>query len=149
MTAARDWDAYLMGFAQHAATQSKDSTQVGAALARGRVCLLTAYNGPPAGVVDSPDRRERPRKYLFASHAEGNLVAFAAREGIRTQGCAVYVTHMPCASCARSLIQAGIACVAYGPGTTSMPPDEFEAADAMLREARIFVTPIGEALVTP
>lgn len=32
MTAARDWDAYLMGFAQHAATQSKDSTQVGAAL---------------------------------------------------------------------------------------------------------------------
>lgn len=149
MTDPRDWDAYLYGFARHAATQSKDSTQVGAALTRGRSCLLTAYNGPPAGVADSPDRFERPTKYRFISHAETNLVAFAARHGIRTEGCEVYCTHMPCAACARTLIQAGITCVAYGPGTTSMPPDEFEAAATMLREARIFVTPIGEKAVTP
>jgi dCMP deaminase len=149
VTAPRDWDAYLMRHAELAATQSKDSTQVGAALTRGRSCLLTAYNGPPAGVVDSPDRFERPRKYLFASHAETNLIAFAARHGIRTEGCEVYCTHMPCAACARTLIQAGITCVAYGPGTTSMPVDEFDAARAMLAEARIFVTPIGDKAVTP
>lgn len=133
------WDDYLMGFAQHAATKSKDSTKVGAVLTSERRVLLTAYNGPPAGVEDSPDRRERPRKYLFASHAEANLVAFAARTGIRTEGCKVYVTHFPCSSCARSLIQAGVSCIAVGGGSTSVPQEEFEAAAVMFAEAGVEV----------
>lgn len=134
-----DWPNYLMSFAQLAATKSKDSTQVGAALIGrgGRAVLLTAYNGPPAGVEDCPERRERPAKYLFASHAEANLVAFAAREGIRTEGCTVYVTHHPCSACARTLIQAGIRSVVYGDGTTSMPPEEFTTAETMFAEAGI------------
>ena len=133
-----NWHEYLMGFAEHAAKKSKDSTQVGAALVGpDREVRLTAYNGPPAGVQDLPARRERPIKYLFASHAEANLIAFAAREGIRTKGCTVYVTHMCCASCARTLIQAGIKKVTVGRGTTSMPAEEFEAAAAMFSEAAI------------
>lgn len=133
-----DWTDYLFGFATHAATKSKDSTQVGAALVgpEGEV-RLTGFNGPPKGVLDLDYRRERPSKYLFASHAEANLVAFAAREGIRTKGCTVYVTHMPCAACARTLIQAGIAKVVFGPGKTSMPDDEFDAARTMFREAGV------------
>lgn len=135
-----DWPTYLMGFAQHAARKSKDSTQVGAALVgpEGEV-RLTGFNGPPKGVLDLPDRRERPRKYLFAAHAEQNLIAFAAREGIRTSGCTVYVTHSCCSACARTLIQAGIAKVVIGPGTTSMPDDEFEAAAVMFKEAGVKV----------
>jgi len=130
------WPNFLMGFAQHAATKSKDSTQVGAVLtdADGTV-LLSAYNGPPRGVRDDPERLERPTKYLFASHAEANLIAFAARKGIRTDGCTVFVTHMPCAACARTLIQAGITTVFYGPGQTSMPSEEFAAAWMMFFEA--------------
>ncbi|MGE8129062.1 dCMP deaminase family protein [Methylobacterium sp. NPDC080182] len=143
-----DWISYLMEFAQHAATQSKDSTQVGAVLVapNGRTVLLTAYNGPPAGVDDLPERRERPAKYLFASHAEANLVAFAAREGIRTEGCTAYVTHHPCAACARTLIQAGIRSVVYGAGTTSMPADEFSAAATMFAEAAIATEALEEAV---
>lgn len=138
------WPAYLAGFAAHAATKSKDSTKVGAVLVgpEGEV-RLTAFNGPPRGVVDSPDRFERPRKYLFASHAEQNLIAFAAREGIRTKGCVVYVTHHPCASCARSLIQAGVCRVVVGQGTTSMPAEEFTAAAEMFGEAGVVVENIG------
>jgi dCMP deaminase len=133
-----DWSSYLMGFAEHAARKSKDSTQVGAALVGPeREVRLTAYNGPPRGVEDRPERRERPAKYLFASHAEANLVAFAAREGIRTAGCTVYVTHHPCSSCARTLIQAGVKTVVIGDGTTSMPAEEFHAAAEMFREARV------------
>lgn len=141
-----DWPTYLMGFAQHAARKSKDSTQVGAALVgpEGEV-RLTSYNGPPKGVLDLSDRRERPRKYLFASHAEANLVAFAAREGIRTAGCTVYVTHSCCSSCAKTLIQAGIAAVVFGGGVTSMPDDEFEAAATMFKEAGVSVTRYREA----
>lgn len=135
-----NWTDYYMGFAQHAALKSKDSTQVGAILVGpdGEV-RLTGYNGPPKGVMDLPARRERPAKYLYASHAEANLVAFAAREGIRTAGCTVYVTHMPCAACARTLIQAGVTNVVVGPGTTSMPVEEFDAAAIMFREAGVRV----------
>jgi dCMP deaminase len=132
------WDEYLMGFAQHAARKSKDSTQVGAALVGPeKEVRLTAYNGPPRGVEDKPERRERPAKYLFASHAEANLIAFAAREGIRTSGCCVYVTHHPCSSCARTLIQAGVTSVVVGDGKTSMPEEEFIAAAQMFKEAGV------------
>lgn len=131
-----DWPTYYMGFAQHAATKSKDSTQVGAVLIgpEGEI-RLTGYNGPPRGVVDLPERRERPTKYAYSSHAEQNLIAFAAREGIRTKGCTIYVTHHPCAACARTIIQAGIVCVVVGDGRTSMPVAEFEAAAVMFGEA--------------
>ena len=90
-------------------------------------------------MCDFEDRRERPAKYLYASHAEANLIAFAAREGIRTSDCTVYVTHAPCAACARTLIQAGITTVVRGDGTTSMPKEEFEAAEVMLFEAGVRV----------
>lgn len=116
---------------------SKDTTKVGAVLVRGKAVLLTAFNGPPAGVEDRPERFERPAKYLFASHAEQNLVAFAARFGICTDGATVVVTHAPCDSCARSLIQAGIKTVVHGTGTTSMPPEQFDAARTMLAEAGV------------
>lgn len=137
----QEWDRYFMGFAVHAATKSKDSTKVGAVLVgpEGEV-RLPAFNGPPRGVNDTPDRFERPAKYLYASHAESNLIAFAAREGIRTKGCAVYVTHQPCAACTRTLIQAGIAKVVYAAGTFgvgSAIPEEMQAASAMFREAAI------------
>lgn len=133
-----NWDDYYFGFAKHAALKSKDSTQVGAILVGpdGEV-RLTGYNGPPKGVLDLASRRERPAKYLFASHAEANLIAFAAREGIRTKDCTVYVTHAPCSSCARTLIQAGIAEVRFLGGQTSMPSEEFRAARDMFREARV------------
>ena len=71
------WKTYLYGFARWAANNSKDSTKVGAALVGPKLEVrLTAYNGPPRGVRDTSDRLERPRKYLFASHAEsGNATA--------------------------------------------------------------------------
>ena len=136
-----DWSTYLMGFANHAAQKSKDSTKVGAVLVGpNNEVLLTGFNGPPIGVEDLPERREkRPEKYLWVSHAEANLIAFAARRGIRTEGCTVYVTHMCCAGCAKALIQAGIGKVVIGSGQTSMPHDEFRAADTMMREAGVEV----------
>ena len=134
------WHDYLFGFADHAKAKSKDSTQVGAALVTDRkAVILTGYNGPPMGVRDTPERRERPAKYLFASHAEANLISFAARNGIKTEGCRVFTTHRSCATCARTLIQAGICEVIYGDGTTSMPEAEFEAAEIMFREAGVVV----------
>lgn len=138
-----DWHEYFYRFAELAAQKSKDSTKVGAVLVGPeKEIRLTGFNGPPRGVIDSAERRERPAKYLFASHAEANLIAFAAREGISTKGCTVYVTHMPCSSCAKALIQAGIRCVVFGPGTTSMPYEEFQAATQMFDEAKVKLSQI-------
>ncbi|WP_245263334.1 deoxycytidylate deaminase [Azorhizobium doebereinerae] len=130
---------YFMGFAAHAATRSKDTTKVGAALVGPDGELrLTGYNGPPKGVKDTPDRFERPRKYLFSSHAEQNVIAFAARQGIRTADCTLYVTHHPCSSCARSIIQAGIVCVVVGgAGFGGEWSEEIAAARFMFTEAGV------------
>lgn len=138
-----DWDEYLYGFAEHAARKSKDATKVGAVLVSGRSVLCTGFNGPPAGVEDRPERFDRPAKYLFAAHAEQNLICTAASQGIKTEGCTVYVTHFPCASCARMLIQANVFTVVYGPGQTSMPNEEFKAARTMFNEAGINVQPVA------
>lgn len=140
-----NWDEYLYGFAEHAAKKSKDSTKVGAALiGPKRQVLLTGYNGPPIGVIDSPDKFQRPGKYLYASHAEMNLIAFAAREGIATAGCLVYVTHFPCSTCARLLIQAGIVEVVVGPNQLSGKWDaEGEAARLMFTEAGVAFRAVG------
>lgn len=136
-----NWQTYLMGFAQYAALKSKDSTKVGAVLVgQNNEVLLTGFNGPPIGVQDLPERRDtRPEKYLWVAHAEANLIAFAARQGIRTEGLTVYVSHHPCAGCAKALIQAGIIRIVVGPGTTMMPPSEIFAARVMLDEAGVTV----------
>ncbi|WP_062114069.1 deoxycytidylate deaminase [Aureimonas sp. AU40] len=133
-----------MGFADHAAKASKDQTKVGAVLVRDRRVLLTAFNGPPAGVRDLPERFERPIKYLFASHAEANLIAFAARSGITTEGAEVYTTHFPCASCARSLIQAGIKNVTFGAGAFMALDAERPSVLAMFDEAGVHVFALDE-----
>jgi dCMP deaminase len=138
---------YYMGFAKLAATRSKDETQVGAVLLGpdGEV-RLTGYNGPPVGVEDLPERFERPMKYLFASHAEQNIIAFAAREGISTKGCTLYVTHLPCSGCMKSVIQSGIVNVVFDTGTTSMPEAEFEASMTMAREAGVCMTTLDKLM---
>ncbi len=41
-------------------------------------------------------------------HAEQNAVDVAARKGKSTEGATLYLTHYPCSSCAKSIVQAGI-----------------------------------------
>ena len=42
-----------------------------------------------------------------------------------------------CAACTRMLINAGVAKIIVGPGTTSMPAEHFEVAEQMLCEAGV------------
>jgi dCMP deaminase len=142
------WPEYYMGFATHAARKSKDpSTKVGCAVigSDGEV-IMTGYNGLPRGVEDKPERMERPAKYLWTSHAEENAVAFAARKGASLAGSTFFVTHHPCSRCARMLIQAGVAAVVVGPGTTSMPKEEFVVAAQAFAEADVEVQILCEAV---
>lgn len=135
------WDERHLNTAKRIAEErSKDpSTKVGAVLVSPFGAeILNSFNGIPMGVGDNPERLERPLKYLFTAHAEANLIAFAARHGIRTEGCSVYITHAPCADCAKLLIQAGIKKVYHQ--TTPLSgvwESSLEAAYVMMDEAGI------------
>lgn len=46
-------------------------------------------------------------------HAEANAILFAAKNGISTNGCTLYVTLSPCIECSKMIIQSGIKKVVY------------------------------------
>jgi dCMP deaminase len=146
-----DWDTRFMRLAQHIATWSKDrSTQVGSVIVGPhREIRSTGYNGMPQGLDDTIEaRHERPAKYVYFEHSERNSIYFAALNGVRIEGCTLYVTMPPCADCARGIIRTGIARVVCPP-----PPDEEACARAgrgnwregcllaleMMKEARVVV----------
>lgn len=135
------WDEYFIRMAELVASRSKDpSTKVGCVVVSyDNTVLSTGYNGLPRGVLDLPERMERPVKYLWTAHAEENAVAQAARNGISLDGATAYVTHSPCCRCARALIQAGILHIVVAPGQTSMPQEEFDVAAQMFAEVGIEV----------
>lgn len=85
--------------------------------------LASGWNGCPRGVEDKAERYIKPLKNLYVVHAEANLVASAARLGIRLQGCSVLITeYQPCANCAGLLAQAGVAELWYPEEPTSGKP---------------------------
>jgi dCMP deaminase len=136
------WINYFMEMAHHAASISKDpSTKVGAvAVDAQRNIVATGFNGLPRGLTDDPARMQRPEKYRWTAHAEENLVATVAYAGRSLAGATVFVTHYPCATCARLLIQSGVAKLFVGDGKTSMQVEEFEIAGTMFSEAGVDVT---------
>jgi len=145
----KTWDEYFLEMAEHVASRSKDrSTKVGAVIVGpDREVRSTGYNGFPRGVNDDlDDRHERPRKYLFAEHAERNAVYNAARAGIATKGCTLYVhsepePFPPCSDCARAIIQAGIIRVVYRkPDVPDRWKEQCDAAFEMMTEAGVEVS---------
>ena len=46
-------------------------------------------------------------------HAEANALTFAAKHGLKTKGCSMYITLSPCIECAKLMKQAGIKKVFY------------------------------------
>lgn len=85
--------------------------QVGAIAVTPQDVICYSWNGRPAGddnccEVDGVTHPE-------VLHAEANLVAKAAREGISLKDSVVYTTDSPCLPCALQLYQAGVSSVVY------------------------------------
>lgn len=105
------WDQYFMTMAYLAAMRSKDqSTHCGAVIVDDmNNVVATGYNSFVRGINDNvQERQERPGKYMWMEHSERNAIYSASMRGCILRGCKIYVTGIPCADCARAIIQAGI-----------------------------------------
>lgn len=105
------WDDYFMTMAYFVAMKSKDtSSHIGAVIVGPKKEIRsTGYNGLPRGVNDNvPERQEKPEKYFWFEHAERNAIYNATLMGSSLKECKMYTNGMPCADCARGVIQSGI-----------------------------------------
>lgn len=104
------WNEFFMRNVYLYASKSKDeSTKVGAVLVKNNTIISGGYNGICRGVDDNMAcRHARPEKYFWMSHSEVNAIFNAARIGISTLDSDLYTSGLPCASCARGIIQSGI-----------------------------------------
>ena len=107
-----NWVDYFRSIAETVKEKSKDErTKIGAVIVgKNKEIVSTGYNSFPRGIDDwKADRQERPEKYFWFEHAERNAIYNAARIGVSTKGCTMYLTcGIPCADCARGIINAGI-----------------------------------------
>jgi len=113
------WDEYFCEITRQVAKRSTCLRRnVGAVIVKDRRILSTGYNGAPRGLphceetdclrqqlgIPSGQRQEICR----ALHAEQNAIIQAALHGVAIAGSTIYVTHQPCVTCAKMIINAGI-----------------------------------------
>lgn len=137
------WDQRFLNLAEHIATWSKDrSRQVCAVIVNDDNRLVSlGYNGFPSGIDDNvEERHERPAKYDWTVHGEENAIANAARVGVSTMNCTMYVNLFPCARCSGIIINSGIKRVVCNKAPNfndSKYGNEFRVSVKKLREANI------------
>lgn len=106
----QDWNTYFMNLAHYASYMSRDpDTRVGAVIVSANNDVVsTGFNRFGQGVEESERRWRRPAKYDYVTHAEVCAIAGAARRGVSTDECTIYLTMAPCLSCTKLIMAAGI-----------------------------------------
>ena len=119
------FDRKLIRSARHTAERASDWwRQVGALLVRDGEVLLTAFNRhvpheQSAYLLGDPRSNFDPGQGIDVSaslHAEAGVIAEAARRGIGTEGCDLYITTFPCPPCAYLCAHAGLGRLYYAEG---------------------------------
>ena len=106
-----NWDEYFLKLAMLASERATcPRLHCGCVLVKNKNVIATGYNGSIPGddhcedagclIVDNHCVR--------TVHAEMNALIQAARRGHAVEGAGAYVTNMPCTTCAKALITAGI-----------------------------------------
>lgn len=121
------FDQQMMQLAYDQAAKSADWWRhVGAVLVKEGKVLLTAYNhhvpheqqpyfdGDPRGNFKGGQQIE----LSTAMHAEADIICQAAKQGISTKGCTLYVSTFPCPVCAKLIAYSGITTVYFCEGYT-------------------------------
>lgn len=117
------WDEYFMMLADVVRARA-DCTRrkVGALIVKDKRIIATGYNGTPHNIKNCSEGgcqrcRQRDQGKISAIeyeescvciHAEQNAIIQAAYLGISTKDAIFYCTNLPCSSCAKMIINAGI-----------------------------------------
>jgi len=109
------FERYQQMFMKMAILSSEQSfakrSKVGAVLVKDERVVVNSWNGRVSGQPNICENGDTTR--FDVMHAEMNCIAFAAKYGINTDGCDIYLTLSPCPNCALLLIQSGIRAVYY------------------------------------
>lgn len=119
------WDEYFMEIATVVAKRSNCRRRhVAAVIVKDHHILSTGYNGTPHGVKNcfaggcprcSGEAASGTKlEECLCVHAEQNAICQAALYGHALQGATIYITISPCLTCAKLIINSGIAEVVYG-----------------------------------
>jgi dCMP deaminase len=118
------WDEYFMRMAGLAASRSTCLRRtVGAVIVKERMVLSTGYNDTPRGLPNCGDggcercRSDAPsgtgHDTCLCLHAEQNAIIQAAYHGVGISSATIYVTHQPCLTCAKMILNAGLRRVVF------------------------------------
>ena len=106
--------------------------KVGAILVKDNRIISTGYNGKPSGWNDEACAGDC-NGCKETIHAEVNAIVFAAKNGMSTKNCVLYVTHSPCEHCCLSIIQAGIKTVFFEELYVSDSSDGLKGIEMLLK----------------
>lgn len=108
---------YFMSVAQLTANLSyAERLKVGAVVVRDKRILLCGYNGTPPGFDNKLEETTiggELKTKSIVSHAEENLIIYAAKNGISLNNTILFCTHIPCPVCSRLIVGSGIKEIYY------------------------------------
>lgn len=113
------WNEYFMRMAVLASSRSTClRRRVGAVVVKDRMVLSTGYNDTPRGLPNCGDGgcarcastapSGQALDTCLCLHAEQNAIIQAAYHGAAISGAAMYITHQPCLTCAKMIVNVGI-----------------------------------------
>lgn len=129
-------DAKELAFLHEALGEGEKSDdwwrQIGAILVKDGKILFRSHNrhmpgsqhlaafGDPRSNFDAGEHQD-----IYTSiHAEADIIAQAAKQGVLIAGALLYVSTFPCSNCARLLTQAGVKKVFYAKGYSRLDAEE-------------------------
>ncbi len=114
------WDDYFMKIVYTVAERATcDRGKNGCVISKDKRILATGYVGAPAGLAHCDEVGHQmktvthedgstSRHCVRTCHAEENAIVHSAKVGVSVDGGTLYTKMMPCYSCAKMIINAGI-----------------------------------------
>ena len=106
-----DWDEYFLKLAMLASERATcPRMHCGCVLVKNKNVIASGYNGSIPGDEHCEDVGCLliDNHCVRTVHAEMNALVQAAKRGHAVEGATAYVTNMPCTTCAKALITAGV-----------------------------------------
>ncbi len=120
MASRPDWDDYFLSIVKEVSKRATcDRGRSGCVVVRDKRILSTGYVGSPSGLPHCDDIGHEFKKVIHEDgsisnhcvrtvHAEQNAICQAAKFGISLANSTIYCTMLPCYTCAKMIINAGI-----------------------------------------